>query len=108
MVVTDPLILKKPSEIKKEEYAVYQGQKSNLFALAQINVTQDFLGLDESDMKCQNRLPIDECKTRKYTDSILEQCECLPFSFSLNHPDQVCIYTSVHTPTKKKLSTIQK
>ena len=45
-----------------------------------MKVTNDYLGLDEDVRKCQNIEPFENCTTRQYLDSVLEQCKCVPFA----------------------------
>ena len=47
--------------------------------MKEISVTDDFLTLDKSIIKCQNEESLQDCKTRKYIDTTVEQCKCLPF-----------------------------
>ena len=56
------------------------GKEYNLNNLKEIQVTEDFLSLDESVIGCQNEESIDECKYREYIDALMSQCKCLPFS----------------------------
>ena len=46
-------------------------------------VTEDFLGLDEDDRKCQYEEPLNNCTTRQYLDTMREKCGCLPFNINL-------------------------
>ena len=48
--------------------------------MKEISVTKDFLSLDKAITKCQNEESLQDCKTRKYIDTIVEQCKCLPFA----------------------------
>ena len=48
--------------------------------MKEISVTDDFLTLDKSIIKCQNEESLQDCKTRKYIDTMVEQCNCLPFA----------------------------
>ena len=57
----------------------------NLNALKEISVTDDFLGLDEGDRKCQNEEPLMNCTTRQYHDTLLGECGCLPINIGLFH-----------------------
>ena len=52
----------------------------NLNVVKEIKVSTSYLGLDEKITGCRNEEPIETCTTRKYTESLLEQCGCLPFS----------------------------
>ena len=61
------------------------GKKYNLNNVKEIEITEDFLGLDQSVIKCQTRESIDTCKERLYIDSLMAKCGCLPFS--LNRAD---------------------
>ena len=55
----------------------------NLNSLKEIVVTDDFLGLDKEDRKCQNDEPHENCTTRQYRNTFLRECGCLPFSMRL-------------------------
>ena len=61
------------------------GKKYNLNNVKEIEITEDFLGLDQSVIKCQTRESIDTCKEWLYIDSLMAKCGCLPFS--LNRAD---------------------
>ena len=50
------------------------GKEYNLNNMKEIEVTKDFLSLDESVIGCQNEGSIDDCETRKYVDVLLSQC----------------------------------
>ena len=43
-------------------------------------ITESYLGLDQDVTGCQNQESIDSCKTRRYLDTLLRNCGCLPFS----------------------------
>ena len=55
------------------------GNEYNLNNVKEIKVTDEFLTLDKSIINCQNKESQQDCKTRKYLDTILQQCKCLPF-----------------------------
>ena len=55
----------------------------NLNALTSIEVTDSYLGLDENVIKCQKEEPLQNCTTRRYRDTLLGQCGCLPFYMNL-------------------------
>ena len=55
----------------------------NLNALTSIEVTDSYLGLDENVIKCQKEEPLQNCTTRRYRDTLLGQCGCLPFDMNL-------------------------
>ena len=52
----------------------------NLNALKEIRVTESYLGLDQAIRKCQDKEPLNNCTTRKYLDTLLGECECLPLN----------------------------
>ena len=52
----------------------------NLDAIKETMVTESYLGLDQDVTGCQNQESIDSCKTRRYLDTLLGNCGCLPFS----------------------------
>ena len=57
------------------------GNEYNLNNVKEISVTKDFLALDKTIINCQNEESLEDCKTRKYFNSMLELCRCLPFAF---------------------------
>ena len=56
----------------------------NLNVLKEITVTNDFLGLDQDDRKCQNEEPLTNCTTRQYLDTLLGECGCFPVNIGLS------------------------
>ena len=52
----------------------------NINALTEIKVTESYLGLDEDVRECQSKETFYDCSNRKYVDTILGQCGCLPLS----------------------------
>lgn len=52
----------------------------NLNNVKQIEVTEAFLGLDKDVIECQRDETYDDCMTRQYVDSLIEYCQCVPFS----------------------------
>ena len=56
----------------------------NLNVVKVIEVTEEFLNLDESVRECQNKESEEECLTKNYVDSLLDQCKCLPFKIRLH------------------------
>ena len=56
------------------------GNEYNLNNVKEISVTDDFLSLDKTIINCQNKESLEDCKTRKYIDILLEQCKCVPFA----------------------------
>ena len=61
----------------------------NLNVLKDIKVTESFLGLDKDVRGCQNDEPYDNCTTRHYLDTILNNCGCLPFMLRPSESDEV-------------------
>ena len=56
----------------------------NLDTLKVIEVTESYLGLDQDVSGCQNMESYHSCTTRKYIDSLLNQCGCLPINLKLS------------------------
>ena len=56
------------------------GKEYNLNNVKEISVTDEFLTLYKTIIKCQNEESLQDCKTRKYNDAKVEQCKCLPFA----------------------------
>ena len=57
----------------------------NLNALKEIRVTDSYLGLDQDVRICQDEEPRINCTTRKYLDTLLGKCGCLPITVRLFH-----------------------
>ena len=66
------------------------GNEYNLNNVKEISVTDDFLSLDRTIIKCQNEESLQDCQTRKYFDTMVEQCKCLPFA--IRNDNEVRIY----------------
>ena len=60
------------------------GHEYNLNNVKEIEVTDEFLNLDKIIKQCQNDESLEDCKTRKYIDTLLNQCNCLPFAIRNN------------------------
>ena len=63
-----------------------------LNVIKEISVTDSFLSSTELMKECQVE-PTDECTTKKYKTTILNQCNCLPFQLRWNE--------EVHSISKK-------
>ena len=57
----------------------------NLNVLTEIKVTESYLSLDQNVRECQNEEPFYNCTTRKYFDTILRECGCLPLHIRLSN-----------------------
>ena len=57
----------------------------NLNALTAVEITDSYLGLDQNIRKCQNEEPYQNCTSRRYHDTFLGQCGCLPFYMITNN-----------------------
>ena len=56
------------------------GNEYNLNNVKEISVTDDFLTLDKTIINCQNEETLQDCQNRKYSNTLTEQCKCLPFA----------------------------
>ena len=63
------------------------GNTYNLNNLKEIEVTDEFLNLDQNIRMCQNGESLQNCQTRKYIDELVKKCKCLPFAIS--HANEV-------------------
>ena len=52
----------------------------NLNNLIEVKVKESYLGLEKDVKECQNEEPTENCTTRRYLDTILRECGCLPFN----------------------------
>ena len=60
----------------------------NLNVVKEMKVTDSFITLDEDVRQCQDEYTQVECRTKKYLDSIIENCKCLPFDLKLTEQVQ--------------------
>ena len=74
------------------------GNEYNLNNVKEISVTEDFLTLDKTIIKCQNEESLQDCKTRKYINTMVDQCKCLPFA--IRNDNEVSLH---HTVMRKSL-----
>ena len=56
----------------------------NLNVLKESIATTSYLGLDQNIRECQNEESLYNCTTRKYIDSLLDQCGCLPLNIKID------------------------
>ena len=61
------------------------GKKYNLNNVKEIQVSEDFLGLPNEVIGCQNVESEEDCKTRLYMNALINQCKCLPFGVNQIH-----------------------
>ena len=52
----------------------------NMNDLTDIRSTDSYLGLDKEVTECQIEEPLFDCTTRKYVETYLDQCKCLPLN----------------------------
>ena len=57
----------------------------NVNNVKELKVTESFLGLNEEVRDCQDKEAIQNCTTRQYIHTILEECGCLPINMKLSH-----------------------
>ena len=57
--------------------------------IKKINVSSDFLSLDQDITQCQTEQLRVDCITRKYQEEILELCNCAPVSLRHSYPQNV-------------------
>ena len=53
-------------------------------------MTESFLDLDMESKDCQTEEDEEYCRTKHYTDTILDQCGCLPFSMISSSNSTLC------------------
>ena len=65
----------------------------NLNNIIEINGTESYFGLDQDVRECQNDEPTENCTTRRYHDTMLRECGCLPFNIRTS--DKVYLFTEL-------------
>ena len=63
-----------------EPLQLYGEGEYNLNSVKQMKVTESFLTLDKGVRKCQNTDDYEDCTTKLYYDTLMEQCQCLPLN----------------------------
>ena len=53
-------------------------KKYYLNVVKEISVTDSYLSMNKNERGCQKET-FDECTTRKYKNTLINQCQCLPF-----------------------------
>ena len=70
----------------------------------QVQVTDEYLGLDLKTRGCQNDNTYEDCVTELYIDLLTKECKCLPFNLQnfskQNEINQVCIIDGIKLTTK--------
>ena len=64
----------------------------NLDVIKEIKLTESYHGLDQDTKGCQDdsEEPFDNCSTRHYIDSLVNQCGCLPFNIRTSNEVICC------------------
>ena len=55
----------------------------NLNSLTEIRVTESYLSIDQDTRGCQNKESFFNCTTKKYIETVLTECKCLPVNLRL-------------------------
>ena len=63
--------------------------------IKEITVTDSILSLDENIIGCQGET-FDECTTRKYLDTLINNCQCLPFQLRINDEVSWNLSSQIH------------
>ena len=56
----------------------------NLNVLKEIKVKDSFLDMDQDVIACQDVQPLDNCTTKHYMDSLLDECGCIPWNIRIS------------------------
>ena len=64
-----------------EEPLMHYGEgKFNPNVIKKVEVTEDLLNFDQSDLQCQNDQSYENCTTEAHLSTLLNECNCLPLS----------------------------
>ena len=79
------------------------GKEYNLNNVKEIIPTDDFLTLNRKIIRCQIEESSNECKTRQYINTMIDQCGCLPFSIgNINQvPKNLISLVQIHPRSNK-------
>ena len=89
-----------------EPLSLRVGNEYNLNNVKEIEVTDDFLTLDQTIINCQNDESLEDCQTRKYVDEVVEQCKCFPFAIRKSHKVILCHSKKCQLSVKKYLGSL--
>ena len=64
------------------------GGHYGLTDIKDVRVSQEFVGLGEAVTQCQTKEAGADCLTRKYQETVLATCGCVPFSLRSQYGDQ--------------------
>ena len=79
----------------------------NLNIIKKEEVTESFLGMDQSVRGCQNEEHYDECTTRHYIENMRGKCGCLPLSIALFDQVNFFRYQSIYQSYSNAGSCLQ-
>ena len=68
-------------------------------------MTDSYLGLDQNIRGCQNEEPLQSCTTKVYTDTVLEECGCLPLNMRTSQKDPLCTSQKLECVNKIEVDT---
>ena len=57
----------------------------NVNVLKEIKVSESYLGMDQDVTECQNEESFCNCATRKFMDTLIEKCGCLPINIRISN-----------------------
>ena len=57
----------------------------NVNVLKEIKVSESYLGMDQDVTECQNEESFYNCTTRKFMDTLIEKCGCLPITIRISN-----------------------
>ena len=57
----------------------------NVNVLKEIKVSESYLGMDQDVTECQNEESFYNCTTRKFMDTLIEKCGCLPINIRISN-----------------------
>lgn len=70
--------------IFSEPLELLLGYSYNLNSIIKVDVTEEFLSLDEVTRNCQEKKTFGDCLTDKYLSKMKDNCKCLPFKMGLS------------------------
>ena len=56
----------------------------NLNVLKEVKVTDSFLDMNQDVIACQFEQTLDNCTTKHYMDTLLDECGCIPWDIRLS------------------------
>ena len=91
-----------------EPLTVYGEGNYPLSSVKEINVTKEFIGLDQNKRKCQIHETFGDCTSQIYLKKVKELCQCIPYeltNLTKNTQENICNTEGLQCSEKIKVES---